>query len=308
MQSNNDPNSSPVNHPPAAERNTVAPWVSTGALLAGLAGIGFGFYSHEQATRLAESQKASMESVNEMQQQVRTLKELLAARDTQIEEISSTLAATRQEVQDARQAAEPPAAPVRTKPTVVRQAARKPAPKQPVEDPRVSQLEKRLSEQDQKLADTQRSVDAARSDLESRINATSTELSGSIARTSEEVAELRRRGERDYYEFDIPKSKVAQRIGPIGLTLRKADLKRKRYNVEMFVDDNKLEKKNVNLFEPVYVNAPEWQQPLELVVNRVSKDRVSGYLSVPKLKRAEVASTGQDRRLLAPPNNGSKQE
>ncbi len=101
---------------------------------------------------------------------------------------------------------------------------------------------------------------------------------------------LRRRGERDYFEFDILKSKTFQRVGPLNVALRKADVKRKRFNLEMIVDDNKLEKKNVNLYEPIYITSPEWAQPLELVVNRVSKDRVSGYVSAPKYKKSELAS------------------
>ena len=38
------------------------------------------------------------------------------------------------------------------------------------------------------------------------------------------------------------------------MALRKADLKHKSFNVAMMVDDNQLQKKNVNLYEPVWVN------------------------------------------------------
>ena len=82
------------------------------------------------------------------------------------------------------------------------------------------------------------------------------------------------------------------------IALRKADVKRKRYNLDLLVDDNKLEKKNVNLFEPVYVMSPEWRQPVEVLVNKVTKDRVAGYISVPKHKKAEVSlSTSNPLRL-----------
>lgn len=282
-----------------------ASWLMAGALAAGLGGVGFGFYSHEQATRLAETQQASVERVSGLQQQMQSLERRWAERES---ELKSALASAEQRASAPAQAEETPA-PVRTKAAQPRQRAAKPAPKTPVEDPRVSQLEQRMSEQDRKLAETQRGMEAARTDLEGRINSsaaelngtisrTSDELRGSIARTSDEVAALRRKGERDYYEFNLPKSKQAQRIGPLGLTLRKADVKKKRYNMELMVDDNKLEKKSVNLFEPVYVTAPGWAQPLELVVNQVTKDRVAGYLSVPKEKRAEVASVGAERSKL----------
>ena len=309
MQTNNEQNNGGMNLHSGSDRSPMSTWLVTGALAAGLAGIGFGMYSQDQASQVAETQRANVETVASMQQQVKVLREQLAVREAREQEIASALAAAEQKAAE-REQAQAARAPVRTRPATSRAAARKASPKPPVEDPRVSQLEKKLSEQDQKLAETQRNVDAARSDLESRINSTSAELNGSIsrtsdelrgsiARTSDEVAALRRRGERDYYEFDIPKSKVSHRIGPVGIALRKADVKRKRYNIDMLVDDNKLEKKNVNLFEPVYITAPEWHQPLELVVNQVNKNRVTGYISVPKYKRAEVATAGSDRQILS---------
>jgi hypothetical protein len=284
-----------------------AMWLMAGALAAGLGGVGFGFYSHEQATRMAETQQASVERMGGLEQQMRTLERRWAERES---ELKTALAAAEQKAAVSQPEETP--APVRTKPATARPVVRKAVPKAPVEDPRVSQLEQKVSEQDRRLSETQRGLDAARTDLEGRIRSsadelngtmsrTSEELRGSIARTSDEVAALRRKGERDYYEFDLAKSKAAQRIGPLGLALRKADVKRKRYNMELLVDDNKLEKKSVNLFEPVYVTAPGWAQPLELVVNQVTKDRVAGYLSVPKEKRAEVASVGAERQLMTRP-------
>ena len=86
----------------------------------------------------------------------------------------------------------------------------------------------------------------------------------------------------------------------MSVALRKADVKKKRYNLDLLVDDNKLEKKSVNLLEPVYIASPEWPQPLELVVNQVTKNRVAGYISVPKYKRSELAQSGTERNRLAP--------
>lgn len=319
MQPNEDrQTNNGMNPHSGSDRSPVATWLVTGALAAGLAGIGFGFYSHGQATQLAEAQRANLEAVTTMQQQVKVLKDQLAAREARQQEIASALAAAEQKAAE-RQEAQAAQTPVRTRPATARTAVGKATPKPPAEDPRWSQLEQKLSAQDQKLAETQRSVDAARSDLESRINSasaelngtiarTSDELKGSIARTSDEVAALRRKGERDYYEFDIAKSKAPQRIGPVGLALRKADVKRKRYNLDMMVDDNKLEKKNVNLYEPVYITTPEWNQPVELVVNKVTKDRVAGYVSVPKYKRSELASGGVERQNLASAAGRSRPE
>jgi hypothetical protein len=71
--------------------------------------------------------------------------------------------------------------------------------------------------------------------------------------------------------------------------LRKADLKHKRYDVVLMVDDFEIQKKGVNLFEPVWVTVADRPQPLELVVNRLHKDQVGGYLCEPKYKTSELA-------------------
>jgi len=116
------------------------------------------------------------------------------------------------------------------------------------------------------------------------------ELSGSIARTNDELVVFQKRGERNYYEFQLNKSKVFERVGPLRLSLRKADTKHKRFDVMMLVDDNELQKKGVNLYETVWLNLSDRPQPLEVVVNQISKDHVVGYVSEPKYKRSELSA------------------
>jgi len=105
------------------------------------------------------------------------------------------------------------------------------------------------------------------------------------------VVALEKRGERNYFEFQIDKAKKFQKVGPVSLSVRKVDFKRKYYDMQMLVEDQTLEKKHVNLYEPVMIRLADQPQPLELVVNEVSKDRVKGYLSAPKYKNSELAST-----------------
>jgi hypothetical protein len=166
---------------------------------------------------------------------------------------------------------------------------RRPASR-PAEDPRWKQLQARLSEQQRQIETTRKELDSAREDLAGKLNATHDELSGSIARNHEELVALQKRGERTYHEFQLTKSKQFQRIGPISLSLRKANTKRKSYDLAMIVDDMQLQKKSVNLYEPVLINLGGSAQPLELVVNKISKDEIQGYLSEPKYKKSELAS------------------
>jgi hypothetical protein len=107
-----------------------------------------------------------------------------------------------------------------------------------------------------------------------------------IAKNSSELADLRKKGERDYFEFDIRKnSKQAfNRVADIRLSLLKADPKKQKYNVAVEVDDHRLEKKDRTANEPVQFLVGRDQLRYEVVVNSVDKDRIRGYLSAPKDK------------------------
>jgi hypothetical protein len=159
-------------------------------------------------------------------------------------------------------------------------------------DKRYQQLQAQLEEQQKQLKETQELVAKNRTDLEGNIGSTRDELNGSIAKTHEELVALAKRGERSYFEFDLTKSKQFQRVGPVTLSLRKADTKHKSYELQMIVDDNTLTKKNVNLYEPIWIHAENESQPVQIVVNRVEKNQVHGYVSAPKYKPSELAAAG----------------
>lgn len=108
-------------------------------------------------------------------------------------------------------------------------------------------------------------------------------LGREIARNSSEVAELRRRGERDYQEFSIPKTKNMERlVTGVQIQLKKADTKGQKYDVALMIDDTKVEKKNLLAKEPVAFLVGRDRLRYELVVYSVDKDRIRGYISTPK--------------------------
>ncbi len=132
-------------------------------------------------------------------------------------------------------------------------------------------------------------LDATRADLaESRREITDvrTTLSQQIARNASELAELRLKGDRDFFEFDIRKGKkdVMQRVADVQLEVRKTDQKKQKYDVVIGVDDAKLEKKDRTANEPVQFLVGRDKLRYEIVVNFVDKDRIRGYLSAPKDK------------------------
>jgi len=158
----------------------------------------------------------------------------------------------------------------------------------------LKQLQSALTDQQKQLKDTQDLVTKNRSDIEGALSSTKDELNGSIAKTHDELVVLQKRGERSYFEFDIPKSKSFQREGPISISLRKADDKHRNYDIAMIVDDNQLTKKKINLYEPVWLHRTDDPQPVQIVVNKISKDRIHGYVSAPKYRNSEIVPAAQN--------------
>jgi hypothetical protein len=150
------------------------------------------------------------------------------------------------------------------------------------------QLQATVTDQQKQLKDTQDLVAKNRTDLEGALSSTKDELNGSIATTHEELVALQKRGERSYFEFDISKSKSFQREGPLSISLRKTDTKHKNYDIAMVVDDDQLTKKKINLYEPVWLHRTDDPQPVQIVVNKIGKDRIHGYVSAPKYRNSEL--------------------
>jgi len=105
-----------------------------------------------------------------------------------------------------------------------------------------------------------------------------------IATNSSELTALKTLGERNYVEFRINKTKDMQKIGDVAVLLKKADLKRNRYTIELLVDDKRVEKKDKTVNEPVQFITSKARQPYEIVVNEVKKDQIAGYLATPKVQ------------------------
>jgi predicted nucleic acid-binding Zn-ribbon protein len=141
-------------------------------------------------------------------------------------------------------------------------------------------------------------IEATRSDLEAtkgrldRANGDMGVMSGLIAHNRDDLEELKRRGDRNYYEFKISKSKTAQKVGPVQVTLNKVDQKKSKYTVTVFVDDRSIEKKDKTAGEPVqfYVRGGSRMPPYEFVVFEVGKNQITGYLSTPKEGGAPAAT------------------
>ncbi len=187
----------------------------------------------------------------------------------------------------ARAEAPPTPAPVPAPAPAPAVTGRRPAASHPpVQDKRLKKLQSQVDAQGKEIEEARNDLASTRGDL---VN-TRTELTGSIARTHDELVVLEKKGERNYFEFDIQKSKQFQHEGPVGISLRKANTKHQYADLQLMLDDQNLTQKHVNLFQPVMFYETDSPQPMEIVINSITKDHIHGYVSAPKYKRSELTA------------------
>ena len=132
------------------------------------------------------------------------------------------------------------------------------------------------------VASANSNIEATRGELQ-RTKGDLGVMSGLIATNSTQIRYLRDLGDRNIYEFSITKMAGMQKVGDIQVKLKKADSKRNRYTVDVLADDKLVEKRDKSINEPVQFYTARAHQPYELVVNEVTKDKVTGYLATPKV-------------------------
>jgi hypothetical protein len=96
--------------------------------------------------------------------------------------------------------------------------------------------------------------------------------------------------------------------------LHKADAKKAFCDLGIVIEDKEMTRKHVNLYDAITLFPGGYNQPLELVINRIDKNAVHGYLSEPKYHDKEQAdapnppSTAAVANLPAPAAPDSKLE
>ena len=137
-------------------------------------------------------------------------------------------------------------------------------------------------------------VSGVKSDLDATKNSIQmarSEMGTLIARNHDEIDQLRRMGQRDYFEFTVQRKGGATKVGSIQIELKDTNTKKNRYTINVLADDNSFEKKDRSVNEPIFFYTGGTRAAIELVVNKVTKSTATGYLSVPKAAGATSAST-----------------
>ena len=140
---------------------------------------------------------------------------------------------------------------------------------------------------DTKVVNVSSDLDKTKEDLKMARS----EMGTLIARNHDEIDQLRRLGERDYVEFTIAGKNKPQKVGNLTLELKGVNEKKGQYSVAMTAEDRRLEKKNRAVNEPIFFYLSGTKIPEEVVINKVGKDTISGYVSIPKANSPQGSTT-----------------
>jgi len=132
------------------------------------------------------------------------------------------------------------------------------------------------------IAGTRKDLDAAKAEFSGALAGTKGELTGAIARTHDELVALAHKTDRDYFEFSIGKKGSQQKVGTVMIQLEKTNPKKNQFTVNLYADDKRIERKDQAMNSPVYFYLQGASSALELVVNKLGKDSIAGYVSTPK--------------------------
>jgi len=160
-----------------------------------------------------------------------------------------------------------------------------------------TELATKATTDDVKTVDTR--VTKVSSDLEKTandLNMARSELGTLIARNHDEIDVLRRMGERDYIEFTITGKNKPQKVGNVTVELKGVNEKKNRSNLMYTVEDKGYEAKNANINSPIFFYLSGTHQPEELVINKVGKNTISGYLSIPKANQPAASAAAKSGR------------
>jgi len=243
----------------------IAPLIAAVAVAGG--GVGYAVHEHHAAQNLAVQNRQEAADLASTRDQLNDLTAKVSA-----------LATREQEQAAAAQQNPAPTTPQEPGAAAGRHVSGKPRARHASER-RLNRMQAQLDAQGREIEETRGDLTSAR-----------TELSGSIAKTHDELVVLEKKGERSYFEFDLQKSKQFTREGPVGVSLRKANVKHQYADLQLMVDDRALIQKHVNLDQPVMFYQPDTEQPIQVVINDITRDHIHGYVSAPKYRKSELAA------------------
>ena len=267
----------------SATTNGTPRWVGLAVAVLGgisLLGLGVGFSALNQARSIEQSTQATVRQANEaLNQRLAKADEINQQLQSDVKVVTDKLKVTHADLVAARKQNKYATVAVDQKVTNLATSVKAElANKANAED--VNKLNGDVSGVKSDLDATKNSIQMARS-----------EMGTLIARNHDEIDQLRRMGQRDYFEFTVQRKGGATKVGSIQIELKDTNTKKNRYTINVLADDKSFEKKDRSVNEPIFFYTGGTRAAIELVVNKVTKSTATGYLSVPKAAGATSAST-----------------
>ena len=267
----------------SATTNGTPRWVGLAvAVLAGISllGLGVGLSALNQAKNIEQSTQATLRQANEaLSQRLAKADEINQQLQSDVKVVTDKLNVTHADLVAARKQNKNATVAVDQKVTNLATSVKAELANKANNDD-VNKLNGDVSGVKSDLDATKNSIQMARS-----------EMGTLIARNHDEIDQLRRMGQRDYFEFTVQRKGGATKVGSIQIELKDTNTKKNRYTINVLADDNSFEKKDRSVNEPIFFYTGGTRAAIELVVNKVTKSTATGYLSVPKAAGATSAST-----------------
>jgi hypothetical protein len=128
------------------------------------------------------------------------------------------------------------------------------------------------------LAAVRKELDNAKKDMQATID----ELNKRLERNQNEIELLRTAGQHTDYDFALNGKGAKSTVAGVTIELQDSNLKKNQFNMTLVFGTTRLVQKNRSLDEPIFFYLPNDTAPMELVVDKLARHRVSGRLIVPK--------------------------
>jgi hypothetical protein len=145
-----------------------------------------------------------------------------------------------------------------------------------------SDLEAVKAKSHREFAAVRKEVDNAKKEMQATVDELTTELNKRLERNQVEIKLLRTAGQHTDYNFALNGKGAKSTLAGVTIELLDSNLKKNQFNMMLFFGGTRLMQKNRSLDEPIFFYRPNDTAPMELVVDKLSKHRVSGRLIVPK--------------------------
>lgn len=129
------------------------------------------------------------------------------------------------------------------------------------------------------------SLDTKTVENQSQINdnrAAVNEVRAATEANTTEIAAVKRSLEREYYNFELHEKGGYMKVFEVSLSLKDTDYEKRQFDLYVLADGKVIQKKDQPINEPILFYVEGQKKPYEVVVTRVDKKLVVGYLSVPK--------------------------